>query len=192
MVRKGRDHDGVQRWLCLDCGRTFRDESDTIITRSKLKSAVWMPYLECFVDCLLLRESFTGNHIRGGLRLPRSARHRGTPASKRGLSKEQICVMTGVVGDGSAFLIMSGRDLISKNRVLAALDGKIARGAYAVADQAVAYPGAMEALSVAFTRTEAGDHAINRINTFHFPVRWIHGRVSRRQHQTAEQVPDMA
>ena len=213
-VRKGRDRDGVQRWLCRECGRTFRNEPDTIITRSKLKPAVWMLYLECFVDCLplrecaerckvslrtawlmrmrlveslkrhlprffanagttvqldetYLRESFKGNHTRGKFRLPRPARHRGTPASKRGLSREQICVMTGVADDDSAFLTMSGRGLISKSRMLAALDGRIARGAFASADQAAAYPGAMEALGVVFTRTKADDHAINRVNTLH-------------------------
>ena len=214
MVRKGHDRDGVQRWLCRDCGRTSREEPDTIITRSKLKPAVWMMYLECFVDCLSLREcakrckvslrtawlmrmrlieslkrhlpkflagagscvqldethlreSFKGNHTRGDFRLPRPARHRGTPASKRGLSKEQICVMSGVSDDGSAFLTMSGRGLVSKARVIAALDGRIARGAYAIADQAAAYPGAMDALGVAFTQTKADDHAINRVNTLH-------------------------
>lgn len=210
----GHDRDGIQRWLCRDCGRTFRNEPDTIITRSKLKPAVWMLYLECFVDCLplrecakrckvslraawlmrmrlieslkrhlprffaaagatvqldetYLRESFKGNHTRGKFRLPRPARHRGTPASKRGLSKEQICVMTGVSDDNSAFLTMSGRGIISKSRAIAALDGRISKGAYAVADQAAAYPGAMETLGVAFTRTKADDHAINRVNTLH-------------------------
>ena len=37
VVRKGHDHDGVQRWLCRDCGRTFSNRLDTIISRSKLK-----------------------------------------------------------------------------------------------------------------------------------------------------------
>lgn len=214
VVRKGHDHDGSQRWLCRDCSRTFRNEPDTIITRSKLKSAVWMVYLECFVDCLplrecakrcnvslrtawlmrmrlveslkrhlpgflagagsrvqldetYLRESFKGNHTRGKFTLPRPARCRGTPASKRGLSKEQICVMTGVADDGSAFLTMSGRGLISKARAIAALEGKVGRGAYAIADRAAAYPGAMETLGVAFTQTKADDHAINGVNTLH-------------------------
>lgn len=187
VVRKGHDHEGVQRWLCRDCGRTSRAGPDTIITRSKLKPAVWMRYLECFVDCLplrecaerckvslrtawlmrmrrieslkrhlpkffagagisvqldetYLRESFKGNHTRGKFQLPRQARHRGTPASKRGLSREQICIMSGVADDGSAFLTMCGRGLISRNRAIAALDGKIARGdgdigCYAYEDQ---------------------------------------------------------
>jgi transposase-like protein len=213
-VRKGHDHDGAQRWLCKDCQRTFRNAADTIITRSKLKPAVWIRYLECFVDCLplrecaahcheslrtswlmrmrlvesirrhlprfhadagcavqldetYLRESFKGNHKRGRFRLPRPAHHRSTPASKRGLSKEQICVVTGVADDGSAFLTMSGRGLLSKNRAIAALDSKLSPGALAITDKATAYPGAMETLGVALTRTEADDHAINRINTLH-------------------------
>lgn len=40
------------------------------------------------LDETYLRESFKGNHKRGKFRLPRPAHHRGTPASKRGLSKE--------------------------------------------------------------------------------------------------------
>ena len=117
------------------------------------------------LDETYLRESFKGNHTRGRFRFPRGARHRVISASKRGLSKEQICVMTGVADDSSAFLSMSGWGVISKNRALTALDGKIARGTYAVADQASAYPGAMEALGVAVTRTKAEAHAINHVNT---------------------------
>lgn len=119
------------------------------------------------VDETYLRESFKGNHKRGKFHLPRPAHHRGTPASKRGLSKEQICVLTSVADDGSAFLTMSGRGLLSKNRALAALDGKLSPGAIAVTDKATAYPGTMETLGVVLIRTEADDHAINRVNALH-------------------------
>lgn len=119
------------------------------------------------LDETYLRESFKGNHRRGKFRLPRPAHHRGTPASKRGLSKEQICVVTGVADDGSAFLTMSGRGLLSKSRAIIALGGKLARGAYAITDKAAAYPGATETLGVTLTQTEADDHAINRANTLH-------------------------
>lgn len=161
VVRKGHDRDGIQRWMCKDRHRTFRNTPDTAIMRLKLRPAVWMMYLECFVDCLALREcvkrckvslrtawlmrmrliesikrhlpkflagagasvqldetylreSFKGNHTHGKFRLPREAHHRGTPASKRGLSREQICVMSGVSDDDSAFLTMSGHGVISK------------------------------------------------------------------------------
>ena len=49
--------------------------------------------------------------------------------------------MTGVADDGSAFLTMSGRGLLSKSRAIIALGGKLARGAYAITDKAAAYPG---------------------------------------------------
>ena len=77
--------------------------------------------------------------------------------------------MAGAADDGSAFLTMSGRGLLSKNRALAALGGKLASGVVAVTDKATAYPGATEALGVVLTRTEADDHAINRVNTLHPP-----------------------
>lgn len=214
VVRKGHDRDGIQRWMCKDCHRTFRDAPDTIITRSRLKPAVWMRYLECFVNLLplrecakrcrvslhsawlmrmrliesirlhlpgfhagagmrvqldetYLRESFKGNHTKGRFTMPRPSRHRGTPASKRGLSREQICVMTGVDDMDGAFLAMSGRGLLPKDRALATLRGLLGRGAYAVADAAAAYPPAMRELGVGFTGTDAGSHAINRVNTLH-------------------------
>lgn len=214
IIRKGHDPDGTQRWLCKDCHRTFRDTPDTIITRSRLKPAVWMRYLECFTDLLplrecakrckvslrtawlmrmrliesirlhlpdfradagmqvrldetYLRESFKGNHTRDRFRLPRPSRYRGTSASKRGLSKEQICVMTGVDDTGGAFLAMSGRGLLSKDRALAMLHGRLDRGAYAIADMAAAYPPAMKELGVTFTGTDTDSHAINRVNTLY-------------------------
>lgn len=41
-------------------------------------------------------ESFKGNHAKGSFRMPRPSRHRGKQVHKRGLSREQICVMNGV------------------------------------------------------------------------------------------------
>ena len=65
------------------------------------------------------------------------------------------------------FLTMSGRGVISKTRAIAALDGRLKPGAYAVTDRASAYPATMEALGVMLTQTKADDHAINRVNTLH-------------------------
>ena len=150
IVKKGRNPNGSQRWQCRDCQRTFSKVRDTLIDRSKLPVAKWMMYVECFVDCLALREcavrcgvslrtawlmrrrllkclerylpkfaagagvsvqldetylreSFKGNHRKGKFVMPRTARHRGGSLHKRGLSREQICVMTGVTDSGAAF-----------------------------------------------------------------------------------------
>ena len=75
--------------------------------------------------------------------------------------------MSGVADDDSAFLAMSGCGVISKARAIAALDGRLAKDAMVVTDQAAAYPGGTEALGVALTQTDAKDHAINRVNTLH-------------------------
>ena len=119
------------------------------------------------LDETYLRESFKGNHAKGGFRLPRPARHRGGSLHKRGLGREQICIMTGVTDSDTAFAVLSGRGVISKRRAIEALDGRILRGAHVMADIAAAYPGAMEALGAQFEQTDAKSHRINRVNTLH-------------------------
>lgn len=156
IVKKWHNSDGSQRWQCKDCKRTFSKTRDTLIGRSKLPVAKWMIYVECFVDCLplrecaprckvslrtawlmrrrllkclerylpkftagagasvqldetYLRESFKGNHRKGKFILPRPARHRGASLHKRGLGREQICIMTGVSDSDTAFAVLSGR-----------------------------------------------------------------------------------
>lgn len=51
------------------------------------------------LDETYYRESFKGNHRKSKtFRMPREPHRHGKPANKRGLSKEQICVMTGSLG----------------------------------------------------------------------------------------------
>jgi len=214
IVRKGYNPNGSQRWMCKDCKRTFSQVRDTLIGRSKLPVAKWMMYVECFVDCLALREcasrckvslrtawlmrrrllkclerylpkfaagagvsvqldetylreSFKGNHTKGKFIMPRTARHRGASLHRRGLGGEQICIMTGVSDSDTAFAILGGRGVISKQRAIEALDGRILRGAQVMADTAAAYPGALETLGAQFEQTDAKGHRINRVNTLH-------------------------
>lgn len=54
--RKGYGRDGSQRWLCVDCGRTFNARTSRVVASSKLKPAMWFRFIECFVDCLSLRK----------------------------------------------------------------------------------------------------------------------------------------
>ena len=118
-------------------------------------------------DETYLREKSKGYYKRGKFNLPRPAHLRGTHASKHRLSKEEICVMTGVSDDGSTFLTMSGPGLLPMKHAVATLDGKLASGIIAVTDKTVAHPVPTSTLGVALTWTEADDHAINRVNTLH-------------------------
>ncbi len=63
----------------------------------------------CELDETYFPESFKGNHSKGSFTLPRKPRHRGKQVHKRGLSREQICVMTGVSDTNATFFEVSGR-----------------------------------------------------------------------------------
>lgn len=62
----------------------------------------------CELDETYFPESFKGNHSKGSFTLPRKARHRGKQVHKRGLSREQICVMTGISDTNATFFEVSG------------------------------------------------------------------------------------
>lgn len=55
-VKRGRDADGSQRWLCRGCARTFSAKTMGLLASSKLDAATWMGFAECLVDALPLRE----------------------------------------------------------------------------------------------------------------------------------------
>lgn len=41
VVKKGRDRDGAQRWLCGGCGRTFSRKTMGLLALSKLEPWQW-------------------------------------------------------------------------------------------------------------------------------------------------------
>ena len=57
VVKKGRDGDGSQRYLCRSCLRTFTARTNRVFATTKLDRATWMEFAECHVDVLPLRES---------------------------------------------------------------------------------------------------------------------------------------
>lgn len=57
LVRKGRDRDGGQRWLCRGCARTFSARTRGLLASSKLPASAWMSFAECMADALPLRET---------------------------------------------------------------------------------------------------------------------------------------
>ena len=119
------------------------------------------------LDETYVRESFTGNHKRGKFKLPRPARHRWKSLKKRGLSKEQICIMTGMADDGGAFATLCGRGVLSVDRALESLSHRISKGSHVVMDDALAYPKVLEALGAEHEATDAKQHRINRVNALH-------------------------
>lgn len=73
VVRRGRDADGGQRWLCRGCGRTFRASTGRTLATTRLPTATWHLYARlmaggatpgsCAAACgVSLRTSFSMRH----------------------------------------------------------------------------------------------------------------------------------
>ena len=73
VVRRGRDADGGQRWLCRGCGRTFRASTGRTLATTGLPTATWHLYARlmaggatpgsCAAACgVSLRTSFSMRH----------------------------------------------------------------------------------------------------------------------------------
>lgn len=125
----------------------------------------------CELDETYFPESFKGNHTKGSFKMPRKSRHHGKQVHARGLSKEQICVMSGVNDSGESFLDMAGRGSLSSGRALACLRGRIRDGAVVATDRSGAYPSALRELSVAahaaYGSKDRSEGTINRVNALH-------------------------
>lgn len=125
----------------------------------------------CELDETYFPESFKGNHSKGSFTLPRKARHRGRQVRRRGLSREQICVMTGISDTNATFFEVSGRGAVSRGRAAEALRDRIGAGAVVATDKAAAYIDVLRDLKVAshesYDPKDRSEGTINRINAVH-------------------------
>lgn len=83
VVRRGRDADGAQRWLCRGCGRTFRGSTGSVLAASRLDGAVWAEYAAMMVSGATLRDCAAACGV--SLRTSFSMRHRLLEVMERSL-----------------------------------------------------------------------------------------------------------
>lgn len=125
----------------------------------------------CELDETYFPESFKGNHAKGSFALPRPARRRGGQVRTRGLSGEQICVMTGINDSDETFLAVSGRGSLSSKRAMDVLRGRVEAGSVVATDKAPAYAGVLAELGVAahaaYDSKDRSKGTSNRINAVH-------------------------
>ena len=62
-IRKGHNHDGSQRWLGRECGRTFSARSRSLPAASKLDAATWGAFVESTLSGRSLRECARACHV---------------------------------------------------------------------------------------------------------------------------------
>ena len=125
----------------------------------------------CELDETYFPESFKGNHAKGSFTMPRPSRHRGKQVHRRGLSRERICVMTGVNDSNETFLEVTGRGALSRGRAMDVLRGRIASGSVVATDRAAAYVNVLAELGVAaheaYDPKDRSEGTINRVNAVH-------------------------
>lgn len=220
VYRHGKS-DGLQRYRCLDCRKTYNALTHTPLARLR-KKELWLQHLDLMLQSCVLREvskemkvSLTTafrwrhrfstwleydvpGHLEGivemdetyfkqsqkGCRtMDRPSHKRGEPASKRGLSREQVCVFTArdrsrhsiesIAGVGP----VSGAWLTDKIAPLIAADSVVVSDGLASYQQLVTKEN-LKHVVVKNKRGQRADGAyhIQHVNAYHSRIKqWING-----------------
>lgn len=192
-VRKGRDRDGGQRWLCRGRARTFSARTRGLLASSKLPASGASLYTAWFmrmrvcevmalrapdcrpgtfhVDGTLVMGSLKGNLGRSGLLgLPRPRHRNGRDGRRasRGRSKEWVVVVRGANELGDCFCDICGRGSAGAGELSAELAARIPAASAVVTDGHKSYGFATRGYRHAEVDPRdpsAGD--VNMINALH-------------------------
>ncbi|MBU9172897.1 IS1595 family transposase [Burkholderia gladioli] len=122
-------------------------------------------------DEAFFRRSYKGQK-RG---MPRPAHKRGTPASKRGISREQVAVLTAIARGSRNSFIAVLPSVPSAATVGAALGPVLKPDAVLVSDSASAYKTAAKALGIVVRQIPRGTH---KLGPYHIQnVNALHSRI---------------
>lgn len=129
------------------------------------------------VDELFFRESFKGTRFDKMPIAPREPRDKGV-SDKRGISDEQICVVTGLNDSNDFFFEVCCRGQLTKGLAMSTLEDRICSGAIVNTDENKAYVHVMRELSVAVhTAINSKEHTgLERIDSVHGNIRTFFGR----------------
>ena len=104
--------------------------------------------------------------------MPRPSYHRGTKASKRGLSRQQVCVPCAIDRSNSVLSKICNLGKISTRELTAFYEGKVQEGAIFCTDSEKSYNGFTSSKEYKLVQIESGKHRkgiyhINHINAYH-------------------------
>lgn len=106
--------------------------------------------------------SYKGHHR--DFKLPRPAHKRGTPARKRGLSKEQVCVPCGINLDGKSVAKISNLGKPSLKDLQKVLSDKVAAGSVFVTDSLRPYQKLSLDMNLGHIRIPRGRRSVGAFN----------------------------
>ena len=117
--------------------------------------------------------SFKGNHSRSAhFTMPRGPHRRGTPASKRGLSDEKVCVECAVNGGGLSIASITNLGKASCADISRLLDCRISEGSILCTDKNSSYVDFAERNGLELVQVDSEKHVkgafnIQRVNSYH-------------------------
>lgn len=57
VVRNGKRRDGVQKFCCKDCGKSFVAKTNTVVSGTRKSFDTWIKYIECMMNWATVREA---------------------------------------------------------------------------------------------------------------------------------------
>lgn len=213
-VKNGKK-DGKQRFVCMDCHKTFTITNNTILFKAQKDLEIWKKYIHCMVEKYSLRKtaeicgialstaffwrhkildalqamqnevildgiveadetfvpiSYKGN--RKDFNFPRLAKKRGTANTKRGLSKELVCMpcVVNLNGKSVAKIANLGKpNIASLSKVI---QGKVERESVFVTDSLRSYLKLSNEMNLNHIRIPRNKHSngsfnIQVVNNYH-------------------------
>lgn len=226
VVKNGK-HNGLQRFRCKKCGKSFGWSSSTLLNHSRKSVEQWLDFVGCFMNTFSLRESasickisldtafkwrhklldclqnihhsihlsglveadetyfqlsFKGRRKKNWTGIDRKPKARGSAASKRGLSKELVCVPCAVnlKGQSTGTVCSLGRP--TTNQLDKAISSKLVAGSTLVTDSLRGYGSIAESchldhVQIPNGKRKKGIFNIQVINQYHGALK---GLVNRR------------
>jgi len=207
---------GLQRFRCRACGRTFNCLTGTPLARLRLKDK-WLDYAQCILESHAVRkaarlldvdknttmrwrhrflantkadrpvslhgiveadETFLLESKKGSRKLGRPARKRGGKAAKRGISREQVCILVTRDRTGGTCDFVTGNGPVTTAQLLKHLPPILASDTLLVTDANAAYRAFAKktGMAHAFVNLHAGirvaEHArgaihVQNVNSYH-------------------------
>lgn len=122
------------------------------------------------LDETFLRESFKGNHKKNpDFVMPRTSRKHGGEDVKRGISKDQICIFSGVNDTNDVIMEIANRGEIKNGDIIRILKNKIEDGSIINTDRKNSYVKSLLEMGANHNRfkSDRNDGTIAKVNSLH-------------------------
>ena len=165
-VRKSAEICGIHRNTAFIWRHKILDALTELIEKdTKLKGIIE-------ADETFFNVSYKGNHSKSNFELPRAPKHRGTPATKRGLSREKVCVSCAIDRNGKSFSKIAALGRLNEETLEIVYKGRLKKKSVLCTDSLNAYiafaqMSDLKLVQLKGGRVKNGIYHIQHINSYH-------------------------